>query len=111
MINLLSILSIFLDLDFDVDDMFDDGITPPTTSFFIIFALAFIIIIASVIVIAIRKHKNSSTYTNPVNTVSSNVQQNHERDKKEELYCEYCGGMIPENKSECPYCGAKRKKK
>lgn len=57
MIRLLGILSLFLDFDYDMDDVFDDGIEFPDTMFSIIFALAVIVIIASTIVIVVRKHK------------------------------------------------------
>lgn len=110
MIRLLGILSLFLDFDYDMDDVFDDGIEFPDTMFSIIFALAVIVIIASTIVIVVRKHKNSNKNIFSTN-IAKDFSHKNEKMKEEETFCEYCGGMIPSDKSACPYCGAKRKKK
>lgn len=110
MIRLLGILSLFLDFDYDIVDGFDDGIEFPIKMFSIIFVLAVIIIIASFIVIVVRKRKNSNKNIFDTNTSESNL-SNNTQIKNEEMFCEYCGGMIPSNKGECPYCSAKRKKK
>ncbi len=108
MINLLSIFNFILDIDDDFDDIFEGTFDITQGIFSFIFVLAVVIIIASVIKKVIRRKKKtklSSHQTLPTNT-------NHNpAPKKEEMFCEYCGGMIPENKSECPYCGAKRTKK
>lgn len=101
MINLLTFLSLLL----DSDDILEDGEGTGFGVFFIILIVVIIVIIKNV-----KKKKNVGKL-NTDSSAHTNINFDNLHKKKEETYCEYCGGMIPEDKSECPYCGAKRKKK
>lgn len=97
--NIVFMLSLFLDFD----DIFEGAILIQVF-YYVIFVIVFVTIIASFI--KARKKKSD----NPDFTRPSNLHQNIPP-KDETEVCEYCGGIIPKDKVECPSCGAKRKKK
>ena len=93
-----------MDMDFDLD--IDDMMEGPSIFFIIttIMVIAIFIFVAVVIVRNMRKKSDTFFDTNIENTPN-------QIPKETETYCEYCGGSIPQGKGECPYCGAKKRKK
>ncbi len=103
-----TLLNYFLDLD--IDDFMEEGnkfgFMPFIFGF--LFVLVFIVIMIVILKTVYRqfKSKTNISYNKTIDNHHDNLQKSNE-----DNFCEYCGGMIPKEKAECPYCGAKRKKK
>ncbi len=98
-------IDLTLSLLLDFDDLFE-GALIMQVFFYIVFALIFVTIVFSIIKAWKKKVDSSDTTHTRLTTFNQNT-----KSKEEAEYCEYCGGVIPKNRADCPSCGAKRKKK